>query len=102
MRTLLVGALALNLAGCGHQLPPVQTAANSCASRNPLACMLSVPVSLEATSPTTKSATLESKPAIVRKAREAAVSLGTAKKRPQADARNVAEKSRRSSLVAAQ
>jgi hypothetical protein len=75
MRTLLVGALVLNLAGCSHQPPPVQTAADSCASRNRLACLLSVRVSLRPASRTTTSATLGSKPAIARKAREAAVSL---------------------------
>src|SRR5258705_5295100 len=84
MRTLLVGALVANLGGCSHQPPPAQTAADSCASRNPLACWMSVPVSIEPTSLTTNSATLESKPAIARKARETAVWLGTAKQRPRA------------------
>jgi hypothetical protein len=75
MRTLLVGALVANLVGCSHQPPPSQTAAESCASRNPMACWMSVRVSTEPTSLTTNSATLESKPA-ARKARETAVELG--------------------------
>jgi hypothetical protein len=49
MRTLLVGALIVNLVGCSHQSPLAQTAADSCASRNPLACWMSVPVSIEPT-----------------------------------------------------
>jgi hypothetical protein len=101
MRTLLAGALAANLAGCSHQPPPVQTAADSCASRNPLACFLSVRVSTEPMSPTTNPATPESKPAIARKARETVVSLGTTKHHPRADVKNVGEKSRDSSLMAA-
>jgi hypothetical protein len=80
MRTLLVGALVANLVGCNHQPPPAETAADYCASRNPLACWMSVRVSTL----TTNSATLESKPAIARKARETAVWLGTAKQRPRA------------------
>jgi hypothetical protein len=91
MRTLLVGALVANLVGCSHQPPPAQTAADYCASRNPLACWMSVRVSTL----TTNSATLESKPAIARKARE------TAKQRPRADVKNVDGKSRHSSLMAA-
>jgi hypothetical protein len=79
MRTLLVGALVANLAGCSHQPLPVQTATDSCASRNRLACFMSVRVSLRPTSRTTASAKLESKPAIPRDAQEAAVSLSTAK-----------------------
>ena len=67
MRTLLVGALVANLAGCSHQPPPVQTAEDttqdttqdktqdSCASRNPLACWMSIRVPLEPTSLTTRS-----------------------------------------------
>ena len=47
MRTLLVGALVANLVGCSHQPPPAQTAADSCASRNPLACWMSVRMSIE-------------------------------------------------------
>jgi hypothetical protein len=101
MRTLLVGALVANLVGCSHQPPPAQTAADSCASRNPLACWMSVRVSIEPTSLTTNSATLKSKPAIARKARETAVWLGTAKQRPRADVKNVDGKSRHSSLMAA-
>jgi hypothetical protein len=99
MRTLLVGALVANLVGCSHQPPPAQRAADSCASRNPLACWTSVRVSIEPTSLTTNSATLESKPAIAR--RETAVWLGTAKQRPRADVKNVDGKSRHSSLMAA-
>jgi hypothetical protein len=101
MRTLLAGALAANLAGCSHQPPPVQTAADSCASRNPLACFLSVRVSTEPMSPTTNPATPESKPAIARKAREAAVTSGITKHHPRADVKNVGEKSRDGSLMAA-
>jgi hypothetical protein len=97
MRTLLVGALVANLVGCSHQPPPAQTTADSCASRNPLACWMSVPMLIEPTSLTTNSATLESKPAIARKA----VWLGTAKQRPRADVKNVDGKSRHSSLMAA-
>ena len=55
MRMLLVGALIVNLVGCSHQSPLAQTAADSCASRNPLACWMSVPVSIEPTSLTTNS-----------------------------------------------
>ena len=101
MRTLLVGALVANLVGCSHQPPPSQTAAESCGSRNPLACWMSVRVSIEPTSLTANSATLESKPAIQRKARETAVWVGIAKQRPGADVKNVGRKSRHSSLMAA-
>jgi hypothetical protein len=101
MRTLLVGALVTNLAGCSHQPPPAQTAADSCASRNPLACWLSVRVSIMPTSLTTYSPILESKPIIARKARETAVWLGTAKQRPRADVKSVGGTSRHSSLMAA-
>lgn len=72
MRTLMVGALVASLVGCGHQPPTAQTTADSCASTNPLACFMSVRVSIEPRSRTTNSATLERKPGIVRKAREAA------------------------------
>jgi hypothetical protein len=48
---------------------------------------MSVRVSIEPTL-TTNSATLESKPAIQRKARETAVWLGTAKQRPGADVKS--------------
>ena len=58
MRTLLVGALVANLVGCSHQPPPAQTVADSCASRNPLACWMSVRTTIEPTSLTTSSATL--------------------------------------------
>jgi hypothetical protein len=101
MRTLLAGALVANLAGCSHQPPPVQTAADSCASRNRLACFLSVRVSLRPTSLTTTSAKLESKQAIARKARETALSLGTPKQGTRADVKDADGKSRHSSLVAA-
>jgi hypothetical protein len=86
MRTLLVGALVANLVGCSHQVPPAQTAADSCASTNRLACLLSVRVSIEPTSRTTNSATLESKPAVARK---------------RADAENDSGKSGRDSFMAA-
>ena len=46
MRTLLVGALVANLVGCSHQPPPAPTAADFCASRNPLACWMSVRLSI--------------------------------------------------------
>ncbi|HLG79756.1 MAG TPA: hypothetical protein VKY22_01985 [Bradyrhizobium sp.] len=75
MRTLLVGTLVVILAGCSHQPPPLQTAADSCASINRLACFLSVRVSLAPMSRRTDAAKLESRPAVPRKAREAAVSL---------------------------
>jgi hypothetical protein len=101
VRTLLVGALVANLVGCSHQPPPLQTARDSCASRNPLACWTSVRVLIEPTSPTTNSATLERKPAIARKARETTVGLGTAQQRPRADVENVGRKLRHSSLMAA-
>ncbi|HZR87859.1 MAG TPA: hypothetical protein VFB02_13700 [Bradyrhizobium sp.] len=77
MRTLLLGALVANLAGCSHQLPPAQTAANSCASTNQLACFMAVGMSLRPTS--RASAKLESKPAIAHNANPAAVSSSTAK-----------------------
>ena len=80
MRTLLIGALVANLAGCSHQLPQPQTAADSCASTNRLACFLSVRVALGPASRTTVSAKRESKPAIARKTQEAAVSLSTARR----------------------
>jgi hypothetical protein len=101
MRTLLVGALAANLVGCSHQLPPAQTAADSCASRNPLACFMSVQVSLRSTSRTTTAATLQSKPVIARQARAAAASLGTATKGRRREAKNLAGEPRHSSLMAA-
>jgi hypothetical protein len=100
MRTLLVGALVANLVGCSHPSPPAQTAADSCASRNTLACWMSVRLSIEPALLTTNSATLESKSAIARKARETAVSLGTAKQRPRADGKSVDGKSRHSSIMA--
>jgi hypothetical protein len=101
VRTLLVGALVANLLGCSHQPPPSQTATDSCASRNPLACWMSVRVSIESASLTTNSSTLESRPAIARKARETAVRLGTAQRRPRADGENVGGKLHHSSLMAA-
>jgi len=79
MRTLLLGALVASVAGCSHQPPPLHTAADSCASTNELACFMAVGVSLRPTSRAATSAKLESKPANPRKAREAAVSLSTAK-----------------------
>ncbi len=73
MRTLLLGALVATLAGCSHQPPPLQTAADSCASINRLACFMSVRVSLAPTSVRSNSVKAE-RPAIPRKAREAALS----------------------------
>lgn len=99
MRTLLVGALVANLAGCSHQPPPVQTAADSCASRNRLACFMSVSVSLERTPHMTASAKLQSKPATPRKAQEAAVSLSTGQQRRGQDVRSVGGKPREVSLA---
>ena len=99
MRTLLVGALVATLVGCSRQPPPAQTAADSCASRNLLACWMSVRVSIEPTSLTT--ARLKSKPAIAQKTAETAVRLGTPKPRPRADVKNVGGESRHSSLEAA-
>ena len=100
MRTLLVGALVANLVGCSHQPPKMQTAADACASKNPLACLMSVRVPIGPTTLTTNSATPESKPAMARKARETAVWSGTA--RPRADLKNLGGKSRNSTLMAAQ
>ena len=98
MRTLLLGALVASLAGCSHQLPPVQMAANSCASTNHLACFMAVGVSLR---PTSRASTkLESKPAIAHKTHPAAVSLSTAK-RGSADAAIVDAKARDRRLAAA-
>ncbi len=103
MRTLLVGALIANLVGCSHQPPPAQTAAaDSCASRNPLACLMSVRVSLAPTSLTTNSATPESRPAIARTARETAALSRPAKQRLQADRENVSGTPRHGSIMAAQ
>jgi len=82
MRTLLFGALVASLAGCSHQPAPLQTAANtsnSCASTNRLACFMAVGVSLRPRSRVAASTKVERKPAISRKAQEAAVSLSTAK-----------------------
>jgi hypothetical protein len=102
MRTLLVGALVANLAGCSHQAPPAQTAADSCASRNQLACWLSVRVSLEPTSRPINSTTLQSKPAIARTSRETVLSSGAANHDLRAAVKNVGQPSRRDSRVAAQ
>ena len=41
MRALLIGALALTLAGCSRQPPPQMTDA-SCVSPNPFACFMAV------------------------------------------------------------
>ena len=79
MRTLLLGVLVTNLAGCSHQLPTARTAADSCASSNRLACFMSVRVSLAPSRTTTASATLQGKPLTVRKAREAAAASSTTK-----------------------
>jgi len=79
MRTLLLGALVTSLAGCSHQLPPSHVAADSCASENRLACFMSVRVSLRPTSRPSIAAKRESKPAIARTAREAAVASGKEK-----------------------
>ena len=70
MRTLLVGALVANLAGCSHQPSPIQaaedttqdTSHDSCASRNPLACWMSIRVPLEPTSLKTSSKTSSKTP----------------------------------------
>jgi len=97
MRTLLLGALVANLAGCSHQLPPAQTAANSCASTNQLACFMAVGMSLRPTS--RASAKLESKPAIAHKTHAAAVSVSTAKQGK--DAAIVDARARRRRLAAA-
>jgi len=94
MRTLLLGALVANLVGCSHQPPPAQTAADACASRNRLACWTSVRVSIEPMSHTTNSATLESKPAIARKTREAALWSRTANQRQPEDVEHLGGKSR--------
>jgi hypothetical protein len=102
MRTLLVGALLVNLVGCSHQSPPAQTAADSCASTNRLACWLSVRVSIEPTSrTTTNSARLESKAMVARKARETSVSSKTAKHGTRTDAENIGGKSEHDSIMAA-
>ena len=101
LRTLLIGALVANLVGCSHQPPPSQTARDSCASRSLLACWMSVRVSIEPTSITTNSATLESKPAIARKTRETTAGSGTAQQRPRADVENVGGKLLHTSLMAA-
>jgi Tfp pilus assembly protein PilV len=98
MRTLLLGALVANLAGCSHQLPPAQMAANSCASTNQLACFMAVGVSLRPTS--RASAKLESKPAVPRKTNAAAVSVSTAKQ-GSAEAAIVEAKARDRRLAAA-
>ncbi len=98
MRTLLLGALVANLAGCSHQLPPAQMAANSCASTNQLACFMAVGVSLRPTS--RASAKLESKPAVPRKTNAAAVSVSTAEQ-GSADAATVDAKARHRRLAAA-
>lgn len=95
MRTLLLGALVANLAGCSHQLPPAQMAANSCASTNQLACFMAVGVSLRPTS--RASAKLESKPAVPRKTNAAAVSVSTAE---QGSAATVDAKARHRRLAA--
>jgi hypothetical protein len=47
VRTFLVGALVATLVGCSHQPPPSRAVMDSCASRNPLACWMSVRVSIE-------------------------------------------------------
>jgi hypothetical protein len=98
LRTLLIIALAATLVDCSHQSQPSQ-ATDSCASRNPLACWMSVRVSIERAPLTTNSA-VESKLAITRKTREIAVLSRTAQKHQPADAENVGKKSRHSSLMA--
>jgi hypothetical protein len=98
LRTLLVTALAATLVDCSHQRQPSQ-ATDSCASRNPLACWMSVRVSIERAPLTTNSA-VESKLAITRKTREIGVRSRTAQQRKPADAENVGGKLRHSALMA--
>src|SRR4029077_6349978 len=87
LKTLLVTALAATLVDCSHQPQPSQ-ATDSCASRNPLACLTSVRVSIEPASLTTNCAA-ESKLAIARKTRDIAVRSRTSQQRQSADAEDV-------------
>jgi hypothetical protein len=98
LRTLLITALAATLVDCSHQRQPSQ-ATDSCASSNPLACWMSVRVSIEPAPLTTNSA-IESKLAITRKTREIAVPSRTAQQHQPADAEDVGRKLRHSSLMA--
>ena len=100
MRTLLVGALASTLVGCSHQLPPSQAAADSCASRNPLACWMSVRVPIEPALLTINFTPRESELPIARKARATAVGSRTAQRHPRTDAENVSAGLHHSSRVA--
>ena len=99
MRTLLVGALASTLVGCSHQLPPSQAAADSCASRNPLACWMSVRVPIAPALLTINSTPRESELPVVRKARATAVGSRTAQQRPRTDVENVDGRLHHGSLV---
>ena len=54
MRILLIGALVATSVGCSHQPSPWRATTDSCASRNPLACWMSVRVSIEPALPTTQ------------------------------------------------
>jgi hypothetical protein len=55
VRILLIGALVATSVGCSHQPSPWRPTTDSCASRNPLACWMSVRVSIEQALPTTQS-----------------------------------------------
>lgn len=98
MRTLLIIALAAALVDCSHQRQPSQ-ATDSCASRNPLACWMSVRVSIEP-APLTTNSTAESKLAVTRKTGEIAVQSRTVQRHQPADAENVGRKLCHSSLMA--
>jgi len=73
VRILLIGALVATLVGCSHQPPSRRATTDSCASRNPLACWMSVRVPIEPASPTTHSATPRSQ--LQRKAQTTAVPI---------------------------
>jgi hypothetical protein len=81
LRTLLIIALAAALVDCSHQRQPSQ-ATDSCASRNPLACWMSVRVSIEP-APLTTNSTAESKLAVTRKTGEIAVQSRTVQRHRQ-------------------
>jgi hypothetical protein len=54
VRILLIGALVATSVGCSHQPSPWRPTTDSCASRNPLACWMSVRVSIEPALPSTQ------------------------------------------------
>jgi hypothetical protein len=54
VRILLIGALVATSVGCSHQPSPWRATTDSCASRNPLACWMSVRVSIEPAPPATQ------------------------------------------------